>query len=93
MWAQVFLVHEPDVTVFLVQEVFLAEEPEVRLAAFRPFRASKLKSGTFSCAPGVGGHGLCLTFWKDFRTDHDFEMKRGLRVQLKGLRPRRGIVD
>ena len=32
-------------------------------------------------------------FWKILKTDHDFVMKPGLRVHLKGLRTQREIVD
>ena len=32
-----------------------------------------------------------MTFWKVFKTDHDFVMKQGLRVHLKSLRTLREI--
>ena len=33
------------------------------------------------------------TFWKVLKTDHAFVMKQGLRIHLKGLRPRRKTVN
>jgi len=33
------------------------------------------------------------TFWKVLKTDLDFVMKQGLRIHLKGLRPRMEMVD